>query len=171
LNAVAVPQGRNIQAGTVILKYINVRNDMLRNILIITVCLAFGAGLACSSTPDANSANAPTNLPEGFSTNQITPGGTPTPGIPDPSNIDVNNPPKGATPTPGIPDPKDAGKPLPKGATPTPGIPSEEELRKMANTPRSLDEVNNPKGAANSQKSDGEKPVNPRKQPQPPSQK
>lgn len=137
---------------------------MLRNLLIFTICLAFVASLACTSTPTTNSntANAPANLPPGFSANKITPGGTPTPGIP--ANLNPNNVPKGATPTPGIPAPEDAGKPLPKGATPTPGIPSAEELKKMANTPRSIEEVNNPKGAAN--RTGGAQ--NPRKQNKPP---
>ena len=138
----------------------------MRNLLVITICLAFIASLACSSAPtsDANSVNtnAPANLPEGFSANKMTPGGTPTPGIP--ANLDPNNVPKGATPTPGIPAPEDAGKPLPKGPTPTPGIPSEEELKKMANTPRSIEEVNNPKSAANN--TGGAQ--NPRKQNKPP---
>lgn len=135
----------------------------MRNLLVITICLAFIASLACSSTPDANSANANTvNVPPEFQANRMTPGGTPTPGIP--ANLDPNNVPKGATPTPGIPAPEDAGKPLPKGPTPTPGIPSEEELKKMANTPRSIEEVNNPKGVAN--RTGGAQ--NPRKQNKPP---
>lgn len=139
---------------------------MIRNTLVIFVCLTFAAALACTgttTTPNANTTNA--NLPPGFSANQITPGGTPTPGIPDPNQMDANNPPKGATPTPGIPAPGEAGKPLPKGATPTPGIPSPEELKKMANTPRSIEEVNNPKGAANKK---GDAKTNPRKENKPP---
>ena len=141
---------------------------MLRNILVITICLAFIATLACSSgstDPAAGNSNSQTNRPPEFSGNKITPGGTPTPGIPDPNKTDANKVPKGTTPTPGIPPPEEAGKPLPKGATPTPGIPSPEELKKMANTPRSIEEVNNPKGAAN--KKGGS--TNPRKDKKPPS--
>lgn len=85
---------------------------------------------ACSTPETTNtntSANVKTideaNLPEGFSNKPITPSGNSTPGIPDPSNINVKPNPNG-TPTPGIPDPGNVNvKPNPKG-TPTPGIPA-----------------------------------------------
>lgn len=75
-------------------------------------------------------------MPAGLSTSPVQPGGTPTPGIPDPAN--VNKLPQGGTPTPGIPDPKSLGKPLPKGATPTPGIPSEAEMKRQMNQPSNV---------------------------------
>lgn len=124
---------------------------MLKNVLILVICAAFLAGIACgpAATPNTNTGRPNgnvnsnmTNLPEGLSTQPITPSGNSTPGIPDPAN--VNKLPKGATPTPGIPDPATLGKPLPKGATPTPGIPSPEELKKMRERTVSNSEVSGP---------------------------
>jgi|GEM_PF-1043466 len=138
LNAVAVLQGRNIQAGTAIL---NLRKLLMLKTTLLAVSIAVATGLmvvGCqTSTPSPNSniagsqpANVdPNNLPAGISAQQLEPSANSTPGIP-PANA-VNALPKGATPTPGIPDPKVLGKPLKPGPTPTPGIPDEETLRKM----------------------------------------
>ncbi|MCW5961279.1 MAG: hypothetical protein KIS76_14035 [Pyrinomonadaceae bacterium] len=161
LNAVAVPQGRNIQAGTAILKYIFVRSFMFKKSLLLIALASFGA--ACGSSEPANSANN-ANVPPEFSGNSVPTSGEATPGIPD-ANA-ANNVPKGTTPTPGIPDPKDIGKPLPKGATPTPGIPDEATLKRQANTViTDMDLVNNPQ---NANKSNIPKPQNDRKGQRPP---
>jgi hypothetical protein len=86
-----------------------------------------------NSVSNLNSANQ-ANIPPEFSNRTVTPSGNSTPGIPDPSSVNMNSMPKGATPTPGIPDPKTIGKtPVPKGATPTPGIPPPEELKRQMN--------------------------------------
>jgi hypothetical protein len=107
----------------------------------ILFILALGAACQTTSAPTIENANTnigklpnsavtvdPKNMPEGLSTSPITPNpnGTPTPGIPDPKNINVNMP-KGAT-TPGIPDLKTMKNAnLPKG-TQTPGIPDPAKL-------------------------------------------
>ena len=115
---------------------------MWKKIAFLLFCVLMTANLACQSaeTPNAN-ANAnvfktvdPANLPPGFSTTPLPANGTPTPGIPDPANVNITSRP-GATPTPGIPDQKSLGKPLPKGETPTPGIPDPETLKKQSNKP------------------------------------
>lgn len=75
----------------------------------------------------------PNNMPAGLSTAPVTPGGTPTPGIPDPATANKTNAP-GGTPTPGIPPANQLGKPLPKGATPTPGIPDPATIKRQLNS-------------------------------------
>ena len=112
--------------------------------IFLLVCFIFLAAFisACSTATapggNSNSANinspSQSNIPPEFQAKPITPSGNSTPGIPDPSTVNINSIPKGTTPTPGIPDPKTIGKtPVPKGATPTPGIPSPEELRRQMN--------------------------------------
>lgn len=110
-------------------------------IAIISACSTATAPNGNSnSASNPNSANQ-ANIPPEFQTTPITPGGNSTPGIPDPSSVNMNSQPKGATPTPGIPDPKTINKtPVPKGATPTPGIPPPEELKKQMN--RTLNNAN-----------------------------
>jgi hypothetical protein len=139
LNAVAIPEGRNIQAGTAILNLrgFELMSKVLFLVLVISVSLFVAA---CGSTTETNvNANNsagtgpvpvdPNNLPPGLSTSPVPPSGNSTPGIPDPAA--ANNLPKGATPTPGIPDPSELRKPFKPGATPTPGIPDPETLRKQ----------------------------------------
>lgn len=138
LNAVAVPQGRNIQAGTAILNLKRFVESMSRVFVLIALLIIASFLSACGSTANTNAnANAnqgpvavdANNLPEGLSTSPVPPSGNSTPGIPDPKN--ANNVPKGATPTPGIPSPDELKKPFKPGATPTPGIPSPEEIRRQ----------------------------------------
>jgi hypothetical protein len=142
LKAVAVPQGRNIQAGIAILNLRGSEISMQKSfVLSLLLWLAIFA-VACGSSTETNSnvnvnqtvgtGNVtvdPNNLPEGLSASPIPPSANTTPGIPDPKN--ANAIPKGATPTPGIPSPADLKKPFKPGATPTPGIPSPEELRRQ----------------------------------------
>ena len=107
---------------------------MLRNFLVIFSCVFFAINLACQSAsqPNSNSSNDQSNLPEGISTKPLTNEERPA-GIPETSNLNANVPP-GGTPTPGIPDPKTIGKtPMPKGTPPIPGIPDEETLKKQMN--------------------------------------
>lgn len=115
---------------------------MLKKILFLCLCFSILVSLACQSveTPNTNSnTNVFTtvdqaNLPPGFSTTPLPANGTPTPGIPDPADINITNK-IGPTPIPGIPDSKDLGKPLPKGKTPIPGIPDSEIQRTQPNKP------------------------------------
>lgn len=142
LNAVAIPEGRNIQAGTAILNL--QRFDLLMSrVLIQFVLLSLAIlAIACGGTAESNTntntnigagqgnvAVDANNLPEGLSASPLPPSANTTPGIPDPKT--ANNVPKGGTPTPGIPDPAELKKPFKPGATPTPGIPSPEELRRQ----------------------------------------
>jgi hypothetical protein len=114
---------------------------MSKKVLIILLSSFIAVSAACqdSSSPNVNTTSNSNvanqaNIPPEFSTVPVTPSGNATPGIPDPSTVNMNSLPKGATPTPGIPDPKTIGKtPLPKGATPTPGIPDEKTLREQMN--------------------------------------
>ena len=144
LNAVAVPQGCNLQAGTAIFKCQFYQGCfMLRRILYFLVSCLLTMNLACSpnQSSDANAnvvspsnTNAPTNMPPGLSTSPVPLTTNSTPGIPDPKKIETSNTTKRGAPTPGIPDPKTIGKtPLPKGTTPTPGIPDAETLKKQLN--------------------------------------
>lgn len=124
----------------------------MKNFLFLTFIFLVSIGAACSTATapggNANSASNPNsanqaNIPPEFQTKPITPTGNSTPGIPDPSTVNMNSLPKGATPTPGIPDPKTIGKtPVPKGATPTPGIPDPETLRRQMNQPVNANVVN-----------------------------
>jgi hypothetical protein len=127
--------------------YVNLRSFevkefifMYKTLSVILTCLlaliAFacaGAGNSANTNAGMNAANIDNNnMPPGLSTSPLPVNGT-TPGIPDPSQVNVNMNVKGATPTPGIPDPKNvAVTPNPKG-TPTPGIPSPAEIKKMMN--------------------------------------
>ena len=113
---------------------------------MISACSTASAPSGNGNTAASANVNAPANMPEGFSNVPITPSGNPTPGIPDPSNVNINTAVKGATPTPGIPDPKDIGKtPVPKGATPTPGIPDpkqlQEQMRRTINNANVVNQV------------------------------
>jgi hypothetical protein len=119
----------------------------MKNFLFITFIFLAVLMPACSTAPSGNSnsvsnANSATqaNIPPEFQAKPVTPSGNSTPGIPDPSSVNMNSLPKGATPTPGIPDPAALKKPVPKGATPTPGIPPPEELKKQMN--RTLNNAN-----------------------------
>lgn len=115
---------------------------MSKTVFFILIVALIALNFACAAPEKTNtntntSANVRTideaNLPEGFSNKPITPSGDSTPGIPDPSNINVKPNPNG-TPTPGIQDPAKA-TPFPKGAK-TPGIPDEKTLREMMNNSR-----------------------------------
>jgi hypothetical protein len=141
LKAVAVPQGRNIQAGTAILKRTRILL-MPSKLFIVFLCTGIAASAACTTTTPNSNSNQNTNinvsvdvnnLPPGLTASPLPPSTNTTPGIP-PAN-QVNAVPKGATPTPGIPDPKTLNKPMKPGATPTPGIPSPEELRRQMQQP------------------------------------
>lgn len=121
-----------------------IEKAMLRSLsFLFLLCLTFIA-MACGSAADTNSNRSgdsnrqsnldPGNLPPGLSPQPIQPSGNSTPGIP-PANA-INAVPKGATPTPGIPDPANINKPLKPGATPTPGIPDAETLRRQMNQVR-----------------------------------
>lgn len=122
----------------------------MKRILLVTFIFLISIVGACSTATapggNSNSASNPNsanqaNIPPEFQTKPITPSGNSTPGIPDPSTVNMNSLPKGATPTPGIPDPKSINKtPVPKGATPTPGIPDPETLKKQMN--RTLNNAN-----------------------------
>jgi hypothetical protein len=155
LKAVAVPQGRNIQAGTAIFK--RKRFYTMSSKLILTLaCAAVAVSSACSTAaPNANTA-ANTNvsvtldansMPPGLSTSPLPPSSNSTPGIPPANQVAVA--PKGGTPTPGIPDPKMIGKPLKPGATPTPGIPDPETLRRQMNQRVTNVNVNTPPAGPN----------------------
>lgn len=122
---------------------------MLRNLLIITICILLLVNSACQNadTPNVN-ANTnvakPTNLPPGFSNSPIPITGNSTPGIPDLNSNNANKPMTGTTP--GIPDTSKRGTTsVPKGKTPIPGIPDEKTTPKLAKTPfRETNEINNP---------------------------
>ncbi len=116
---------------------------MYKTLSVILTCLLALAAFACAGGGAGNSANNTNtavntanldkaNMPPGLSADPLPVNGT-TPGIPDPSQVNINMNVKGGTPTPGIPDPKNVNK-FPKGGTPTPGIPSEAEIRKMMST-------------------------------------
>ncbi|HEY0462321.1 MAG TPA: hypothetical protein VGC97_24525 [Pyrinomonadaceae bacterium] len=111
----------------------------MKKLLLVTFIFLVAIVSACTSAnaPGGNTvsnSNSATNIPPEFSNKPVTPSGNSTPGIPDPSTVNVNRMPTGTTPTPGIPDPKTIGKtPVPKGATPTPGIPDPETLKKQMN--------------------------------------
>lgn len=119
---------------------------MLRKLLFVFFCSIAGFSLlaACGGSTDTTGANANggannsaasnQKLPDGLSTSPVPISGT-TPGIPDPSSVNMNSVSKGTTPTPGIPDPKEFNKPLKPGATPTPGIPDPKTLQKQLNPP------------------------------------
>ena len=123
---------------------------MLR-VLFVALSLMIAAGCQTASAPNANTVSNTANqanqanIPPEFQTRPIAPNGTPTPGIPDPSQLNTNVP-VGASPTPGIPPANSIGKtPVPKGATPTPGIPSEDKLREQMSRPvRDANAVNRP---------------------------
>jgi hypothetical protein len=114
---------------------------MYKTLSVIMTCLLALIAFACAANPTANSGNSANNtgvltsnidnknMPPGLSASPLPVNGS-TPGIPDPSQVNVNMHVPGATPTPGIPDPKNANK-IPKGATPTPGIPDPATIKKM----------------------------------------
>ena len=115
---------------------------MYKTFSVIITCLLALLAFACAGGPPQNSANTnmngtitnldTNNMPPGLSTSPLPINGN-TPGIPDPSQVNINMK-AGGTPTPGIPDPANARiTPNPKG-TPTPGIPSEAEIKKMMNS-------------------------------------
>ncbi len=107
--------------------------------LLALLAITFGVLSGCGSATDsnanlANSVNMAgvgpvnlnnSNLPPGISINPIIING----------NTTVGNGPNtvrpGATPTPGIPDPANVNVKMKPGATPTPGIPSPEEMRRQ----------------------------------------
>jgi hypothetical protein len=71
---------------------------------IVAIALFLNGCQTASNTNTAPGANANSSpLPPGIQTSPITPGGTPTPGIPDVNAPKNQNQPAG-TPTPGIPD-------------------------------------------------------------------
>ncbi len=104
--------------------------------LVLLLATTFTVFTACGTTPEPNANVANTagigavnlnaaNLPPGISNNPVIFNG----------NMPASNTPgqPGATPTPGIPDPANVNvKPKP-GATPTPGIPSPDEIRRQMN--------------------------------------
>ncbi len=104
--------------------------------LALLLSITFIVFTACGTTPEPNTNNAnaagigtvslnAANLPPGISNNPVIFNG----------NLPASNTPgqPGATPTPGIPDPANVNvKPKP-GATPTPGIPSPEEIKRQMN--------------------------------------
>ncbi len=110
---------------------------MIRNyILVILISVAAIAGACTSTSAPPNSgpnANTSSNVPPEFQGTPLAPDGKTTPGIPEANQANMSNMPKGATPTPGIPDPANLNKPAPKGATPTPGIPDEKTLKEQMN--------------------------------------
>lgn len=112
-------------------------------IIIFIFLISFMTACPTATAPSGNSntvSNSNANIPPEFSTQPVTPSGNSTPGIPDPSTVNMNSIPKGTTPTPGIPDPKELNKPRTPGATPTPGIPDPETLKKQMN--RTLNNAN-----------------------------
>ncbi len=114
---------------------------MYKTLSVIVTCLLALMVFACASSPTSNTGNSANNtgvltsnidnknMPPGLSASPLPVNGT-TPGIPDPSQVNVNMHVPGATPTPGIPDPKNVNK-VPKGATPTPGIPNAATIKKQ----------------------------------------
>ena len=113
---------------------------MYKTLSVIATCLLAMIAFACAGGGAPNSANSANSagttnmdanhMPAGLSTSPLPVNGT-TPGIPDPSMVNLPMNVKGGTPTPGIPDPKHVLQtPNPKG-TPTPGIPSPAEIKKM----------------------------------------
>jgi hypothetical protein len=98
----------------------------MSKIAFFAIAVALGAlSFACSGA-DSTNANQ-TNIPPEFSNKPINTNVNGAPGI-DPNNINVAPNPNG-TPTPGIPDPRNVNI-KPSGAK-TPGIPSEKELKQM----------------------------------------
>lgn len=114
---------------------------MYKMFAVAMTCLLALMVFACTSGPTGNSANSansnapktvnidPANMPPGLSSSPLPVNGS-TPGIPDPSqvNINMNNP--NGTPTPGIPHPANVNK-VPRGTTPTPGIPDPATIKKQ----------------------------------------
>lgn len=113
---------------------------MIKYIALFTLLAAtFGVLSGCGSTVDsnANMANGVnmvgvgpvnlngSNLPAGISNNPIIMNGNTVMGT------GANTVRPGATPTPGIPDPANVNVKMKPGATPTPGIPSPEEMRRQ----------------------------------------
>jgi hypothetical protein len=130
---------------------------MYKTFSVVLTCalamVAFAcAGGAGNSTNSANTTagNLDANhMPAGLSVSPLPVNGT-TPGIPDANSVNINMSAKpGGTPTPGIPDPAHVVlTPNPKG-TPTPGIPSQAEINKMlkqsaANNASVQNEANTP---------------------------
>jgi hypothetical protein len=151
---------------------------MYKTLSVIMTCLLAMIAFACAGGPAGNSANSANNsnagitnldknnMPPGLSTSPLPVNGT-TPGIPDPSQVNINMKNPGGTPTPGIPDPANVNK-VPKGGTPTPGIPSEAEIRKMMNQGKQQTvrmEANTPP-AGNIQQRENMKQMQQRKKPQ-----
>lgn len=133
---------------------------MVKKILFGLIILSAFLAVACggneptnsnvANAVNANSGNAvvitnPANMPEGLSTKPAEPSGNSTPGIPNPKEVNVNAKPANV---PGISDANGMLKTLPKGTTPTPGIPSAEQLKKMQERKVDINEVNDPKKAA-----------------------
>ena len=106
---------------------------------LLVVIAGCGPAAESNSNNAANTASAngiqnvdPKDLPPGLSASPMAPVGN--------ANA-VNAIAPGGTPTPGIPDPKTLGKPMKPGVTPTPGIPDEatikrqmEQMRKAMNS-------------------------------------
>jgi hypothetical protein len=153
---------------------------MYKTFSVILTCLLAMIAFACAGGGAGNSANTANNtagvtsnldanhMPQGLSTSPLPINGT-TPGIPDPSQVNLNMNIKGGTPTPGIPDPKHVVQtPNPKG-TATPGIPSEAEIKRMmqqqTGNPTARTEANTP-SQGNVRPRDSMKQMQQRKKPQ-----
>lgn len=139
LNAVAVPQGRYIQAGTAILNCMSSK-IMNKTFLFVISILVILFSIGCQQVSSSNDGleNNANLIVKNSSKSMTSP--TPTPSLIPAANAPRSIP--GATPitnlpsnngmlAPGIPDPKAAKKPQKPGATPTPGIPDAATLKRQ----------------------------------------
>ncbi len=130
MNAVAAPRGRNLQAGTAIL---NSRCFTVRTfpyaLVISAIFLSACGSSAIENANSASSSNSNANLNGGWKKVENANAANNAA-----SNQNVNSTAKG-TPTPGIPDPANINKPFKPGATPTPGIPDSANIRKQLQNP------------------------------------
>lgn len=91
--------------------------------------------------------NAPViyNSKDSNGANVVIPGATPTPGIPDPANVNVKIKP-GATPTPGIPSPEELRRQLQRGTNAAPaGNVATGQAANVTSTTRQVSNANGPR--------------------------
>jgi hypothetical protein len=139
LNAVAVPQGRNIQIGIDTFKATRLFKIMLRVLLFISALLLFAMSFGCSSTSSASNSEVTANATPGRRANGNSSTNTNTNTIVRPTvnaaNLPANSTNARAvitTPIPGI-DPANAVRTIKPGEK-VPGIPDQATVKKQLST-------------------------------------